>query len=1117
MPLGKQPDEILTFSIDVETRDAIQGIVQFQKASLKHLEGLTNAFEKFMKANMSEGKKAIKQNEELASGYGEVSDSVKNLDTVIGTLRAQQEKAGDAEKKILEEQIELLNKQRDTVLKVVKAKDALKGKDKGKPKKKSLADLMATAGGRAGSAGAGMKARGAMMGGAAGGAAMAGGAALAGVGASLKGISGLSKAVAPLLSTFSSLAPLVKAFSNGIMGIVQLMIDAEAQAKKFNKSILDSASTSEFLHGNLDDADAGAQDLADTMREVRDASYDVVFNAKWGLLAEDHAKVLNVLNQEGVSLYSIKQAAKTSGMEVGKFEQQLVATSVAFSRNFGVPLQEINQAQAEMVTELGMGLQQTSLAFTQISRAAYDSGMSTNKFFTMIRAASQDMALYNTRMEDTVGLLSKLGRAMSPRNAQKFMSTLTQGFKNMGRLDKLRLTLMAGPKKTKELFDKDMEQRERSLADSISATTGKSIDEVKKALAEFEGGKRGALTGMLKGHEGGGALLQAASETKMDKRAARKGTFGMAQGIGNMGITAQLGMMKAAIGRFSKAPGGSLEDMVSEIGPEMAAENLGITQEQLRGMTMLEGVMSDTRDEMRASGQYTEDQLKDDDLVLKYAGTDAKKAKEALMTEKDFAQKQTNLTDDIGKKLDRLMEWFMNTLYGVLVDIWEGIEDIWSILPWGGAGKTKKLQIQMARLGNKDLLQVVKDSGDDVHKARDAAFETKGGKEFLASLAVTKDSVDALEKKEADIAAHMQKPRTEEEEKNWPNVLKQLEKDKAEAHKDAVELRKKMEAANQAIDLQTKERGFGSLQDAVEKYINESGKTGNEAIAVQEKMYKAIEAFNSGVPMSQALEQAGFTSGEASGLKQNMARWFMDPEHSITAIAGYQKNAGGAPAAEPTASAASPSATAAAPTAPAAAAAPVAPAATPVATPTPAKAPATAATAEKSLEVAQDMKDGLSDIENKLKSVKIDKSFLRGDYQKSIEAGALSAVQQALFEYYMYSQLGDKDKLKDYMKGGGTGAAGFLSQMQEGVTPAKGNAAGGVVAGVGGGLATVRAAAGEGLASVGAGERIVPAGGGGGSPISISVNGVGGNDLAKVIHAKVVDGIAEYKRREKFN
>jgi hypothetical protein len=65
-------------------------------------------------------------------------------------------------------------------------------------------------------------------------------------------------------------------------------------------------------------------------------------------------------------------------------------------------------------------------------------------------------------------------------------------------------------------------------------------------------------------------------------------------------------------------------------------------------------------------------------------------------------------------------------------------------------------------------------------------------------------------------------------------------------------------------------------------------------------------------------------------------------------------------------------------------------------------------------------------------------------------------------------------------------------------------------------MAQVRAAAGEGLTSIGKGEAIVPSGGGGAN-VNLTVNGLGGDDLANYLKVKMNDAIYEYKRREKFN
>lgn len=183
--------------------------------------------------------------------------------------------------------------------------------------------------------------------------------------------------------------------------------------------------------------------------------------------------------------------------------------------------------------------------------------------------------------------------------------------------------------------------------------------------------------------------------------------------------------------------------------------------------------------------------------------------------------------------------------------------------------------------------------------------------------------------------------------------------------------------------------------------------------------------------------------------------------------------------------------------------------------------------ADDSLSLSKEQRDILHSVDNQMDKFKMDTGFLSGPYSKAVEGSVLAAVRTALFEYYMYKDL-DKANVVEAMASKSLTPRQFSQAIGQGAQVGKtgevtldalaGNATGGVVTGVNNGLAMVTAAAGEGLASVGAGERIVPAGGGGGgNNYQINVKGIGGQELAKIIEAKVIDGIHEYKRKERFS
>ena len=172
-------------------------------------------------------------------------------------------------------------------------------------------------------------------------------------GKGLKALGGAMGKLGPMLQMIGKLGPIISTLSTVLLSVVKVFIDAQAQAKAFNKEVLASASSAEFLAGAAEDADFGFAGLATTMDQIRDAAY-AWENLDWGISAEEHKQVLTVLTQEGVALGHMAKEAETAGESVGKFTAELAHVSVAYSRAFGVPLQEINQLQAEMMTSLGM-------------------------------------------------------------------------------------------------------------------------------------------------------------------------------------------------------------------------------------------------------------------------------------------------------------------------------------------------------------------------------------------------------------------------------------------------------------------------------------------------------------------------------------------------------------------------------------------------------------------------------------------------------------------------------------------------------------------------------------------------------------------------------------------
>lgn len=1124
MATKKENKEVLEVGVDVE--QVLVDMMKMQRATTKSFGEIAKAVDKLNKANREASEDAVEGAadweagiEDLTKAYKQESKEIQDLIENIDLLHRRASVANKDEKAALEDQIKTLKKLGASKIEALRGKDRKEGKgiaskmfkDARGELKDALKDTissvfskdlkgivensaktivkslkLSTAGVVAGgfkmrAMGAGLADRGAMKGGARG-------AAMQAAGGSMKALGNMMTKLGPVLSAISKLGPLLGMVGGALMSVVKIFLDLDAQVKAFNKDILQSASTAEFLGQAGGNANMAFRQLEGTLDGLRNAAHSLD-NLDWGLTPDQHKAIVNVLTQEGVTLNRIGNEAEAAGKTVKDFASELAHVSVAYSRAFGVPLQEINQLQAELMTEMGANLKETTVGFQQMVRAADDSGIAANKFFAMIRGVSQDLSLWSTRMEDAVQLLGRLGQVMNPRNAQKFMQTAAQGLKNMGRTERLRLTLLTGQGKMNKLIERDINRKAKGLADKF----GLSADELIAKVQSKEG--RAELEGQIQKMDPSqqGALREAMIDAQLQVERKKKGAFGTATAARNLGPAAALEAMQEALAKFGG--GKKLSDIVGTIGGEMMAENLGISEEQLDQMAKFEASIDNQRDVLRkqlmSGDQAQMDQARE---ALKRAGIEAKndedlakeidkagydqimdtlsegdkKALTEVTKTVDFAQKQTDLQTSILDKIGIILDFLMNQLYNILVGIWDTVSSI------PGIGKSKdqrNLESAVYRSRDKDLLKILEESRGDIVKFRDDLI-VKGG--LGKGVADKFDAFFNAKTPEAKAAASFDVKRV----------------------------------AN-AVDL-----GFKSMGD---RAGDQAGNALKDAKVGGEQIDKIKALMEEGKSFTTAMTEAGLSQEQkAEALKKSL--WFLDPSWLASLGDLRNKPGAGAPVTSDQASSAAKSAATGGPGGGQAV----------VTGQVSAGGGATEAAkvAEDNLTLTKSQLDTMHSIDNQMDAFKMDTGFLSGPYSKAVEGSVLAAVRTALFEYYMYKDL-DPSSVVQAMATGGLSPRQFSQAMGEGAQRAStgemtldampGNAKGGIVTGVSNGLARVTAAAGEGLASVGPGERIVPAGRTGGDTYQINVPGIGGADLARFIEAKVIDGVYEYKRKERFS
>jgi hypothetical protein len=999
------------------------------------------------------------------------------------------------------------------------------------------------------------------------------GAGMQGIGKIAQMIGGVASKLGPMLQMAAKFAPLISIAAGAVASLVKIMIDAEAQAKEFQKDLLASASTSEFLARNGNLADAAFDDLAETVKDIRNASYNFTENLKWGTTAKEHQAMWNTLNQEGVSIARMKgefERAKKAGVEAGdaqSYYTKMTATSVAYSRNFGVALTEIVSFQAEMMTEMGMSADSASEEFARMSKAAGESGMAANKFFAIMRSISSDLAIYNMRMGEAAGLLKALGKAMSPKNAQKFMTTLAQGFKGMGRLEKLKMTLLAGEGETRKVVEKNLADRQNSLVKDVIAATHKPEEEVKAAVAAAQKGERGALQGMLKDVEGGGALVEASNKLRQDKKMSKKGTFGLSQSIGNLTTGGQMDMIKSALGKFGGKPGGKIEDIMGTIGGEMMAENMNISHEQLEQLSALEQAVDDQRKELVLNGkdgkklsQKEVDEMSNDDII-KSLGLSDQELKNQMMTEKQLAQQQAGLTQSMMDKIGLLLDFVMNQIYNVMEGIYDALVD--SFLGDAKTRAKRDLSKDVRQSGSKEAMQALSAAGGDPTKFKAAAAGGSLGKKLV-------DTLDEVTKREAAIAK-----KVEEEVKAKKISADDAEKRTTELTKGDARLQalyKVQEAASATMD-----------PGDINRVVMQSGKfSAAEQAAIDKQLYKSSTggqtegATGGGTQQGEATGKSGLQAMKDAGIDPariqevlQKAIWESKSNKSVTDLAKTLEGAGGTVSGTTTSTVdagGNPVSTAAAappPAAPAAATgqggytAPLAPPSEATlkkmgmegvggATGAPPPAAATspqAVTAKSSEESAATSKEALATLGDmhdamRREGIKLDKTFLKGPIGKQMEDSSYDAMSQALFEYWLYSAKGEdvKAAIADAKTAGltdftGKGMAEVNRKWWEKDTGLPAHAGGAIVTGGKGGIATTKplsAAPGEWLVSAGANEAILPldkmgpgaakGAGGGKTAMSLDVNvtGAGGDEFQRGLKAIVANYVYEYESKKRL-
>lgn len=961
----------------------------------------------------------------------------------------------------------------------------------------------------------------------------AAGAGLSGIGGVAKVVGGLSKSIGPILNTVSKLGPLLSMASSSVMSLVQLFIDAEAAAKEMNKQALQMSGTGDFLARNYGRGGAAIADMGDTLQKMRNDA-TALSNLEWGISKEDHMNFLSTMGAEGVSIKDLDEQFQTAQGHAKSFGGA-VQVAVAYSRQFGISLQELGQFQAEMMTEQGASLDTVERQFSQMAREAGEAGIASNKFFAIIRGVSADLNLYNSRMEDAVKLLGRLGRVMNPRNAGKFMSTLVRGFKDKSRTDLVKMNLL-NDSRGGEIVKRDLNRRAAKLAEDIGGgATAADVLNNSKTSAEL-------LKNVAPDQQG--TLREALIELRQDSKMNQKGMFGSSMAMANLSPGAAAQMMENALIKFgSRNPDGTrkkLADVAGEIGPEMMAEQLGISRDELNGRIKMAAALDDQRDDLKKNlkdekvrlklekagikltGNLAKDQQAIDnagyDSILETLDKDAQDELKHSNEVIDYNKQTSQYTSTIMDKLGVLVDFLMNQIYNVMNGVWEAVLDVADLLDIAGTNKDQrdkdKLEARVNKTRNKELMDLAvksRNTADFMSKAK----ETGIFKDHDAALS-TKGILDLDAKKKDLIRQYESRPLSDVD-------------GKAALQKQIDEVTKQYEAASEV---------FGHAVAGIDRQLGGSLKGEDRNRARAGKVFGAMGGFDNakkdkvakslieGKDLGAALDSAGLSQDEQVKVLKSIRDTSLTGEQLAQILADYSKTTGRSQA-EVTREAREKEEAIARARDPKAkidpAPVPAASAVTTGVAPIPANN-ASAVAAAARVEAPMTEKQGaqtlstLDEVQTSLrqKGIKIDQSFLRDKFWSNGYDAVLEANREALLEYFLYSKM-DADAVAGGLKDGKFTSKDFgRSALDVAAKTGKAPTLDGFASG---GVIPQPKSPDSVFVAAKPGETITPAGKGGGQSginIPISVNGPGGQELANMMRTAAINVIHEWQRKQRY-
>lgn len=216
----------------------------------------------------------------------------------------------------------------------------------------------------------------------------------------------------------------------GISEFIRTMMDADAQAKKLYRSLMELAATQGKLITQQENFKPGK--FIGAMQKMKYTILD--FANRWGISMDEGEDRIKAVVASGISL---NEALAPAYKRMIKMHPVIRTTSddiAVMATMSGQSFADMAHEVGQMRNEFGISLTGSSEAFTRLRIDAAKTGLTTNKFFERVTNAASGLVIYGTRIQDVSTLFSNLAKSMGlPREeAAKLAQQMMKGAKDFG-------------------------------------------------------------------------------------------------------------------------------------------------------------------------------------------------------------------------------------------------------------------------------------------------------------------------------------------------------------------------------------------------------------------------------------------------------------------------------------------------------------------------------------------------------------------------------------------------------------------------------------------------------------------------------------------------------------